>query len=182
MYSTMQTTSYFVPYYKDVFQVAVTFSGVLGVLNLYGGRLFSPILGRIARETKYVSRMIVFGACTLIVFIICILLFASYVPIAVLMGASLVTGIVCTLFTNICLALPPEANVDRRASGTAMGLYAAIAYSPDLFQHSLFGYWLDTYGNAGYVRMFIFSIILLTVGAVSAFILYKRSKKSRIFE
>lgn len=126
--------------------------------------------------------MIVFGACTLIVFIICILLFASYVPIAVLMGASLVTGIVCTLFTNICLALPPEANVDRRASGTAMGLYAAIAYSPDLFQHSLFGYWLDTYGNAGYVRMFIFSIILLTVGAVSAFILYKRSKKSRIFE
>lgn len=182
MYSTMQTTSYFVPYYKDVFQVAVTFSGVLGVLNLYGGRLFSPVLGRIARQTKYVSRMIIFGACTLIVFIICILLFASYVPIGVLMGVSLITGIVCTLFTNICLALPPEANVDRRASGTAMGLYAAIAYSPDLFQHSLFGFWLDKYGNSGYIRMFLFSIVLLTVGAVSAFILYQRSKKAHIFE
>ena len=74
MFSTMATTSYFVPYFNDVFGVAVTFSGVLGVLNLYGGRLFSPILGKIATKTKYVSRMVIFGTSALIVFLICILL------------------------------------------------------------------------------------------------------------
>ena len=81
MFSTMATTSYFVPYFNDVFGVAVTFSGVLGVLNLYGGRLFSPILGKIATKTKYVSRMVIFGTSALIVFLICILLFSAKVPL-----------------------------------------------------------------------------------------------------
>ena len=182
MFSTMATTSYFVPYFNDVFGVAVTFSGVLGVLNLYGGRLFSPILGKIATKTKYVSRMVIFGTSALIVFLICILLFSAKVPLGVLVAVSLITGIVCTLFTNICLALPPETNVARKASGTAMGLYAALAYSPDLFQHSLFGFWLDHYGNRGYVFMFIYTIILLAVGGTSAAVLYRRSKKARLFE
>lgn len=86
MFSTMATTSYFVPYFNDVFGVAVTFSGVLGVLNLYGGRLFSPILGKIATKTKYVSRMVIFGTSALIVFLICILLFSAKVPLGVLVA------------------------------------------------------------------------------------------------
>lgn len=181
LYSTTLTASYFVPYFHDVFGVAITFAGILGVLNMYGGRLFSPILGKIATKTKYVSRMVVFGAVFLFTLFVLVLLFSAYVPVGVLVGVSLGTGVLSTLFTNICLAMTPEANVARNASGTAMGLYAAIAYAPDLFQHTLFGHWLDKYGNTGYIYMFIFTLVLLTVGGVSAFMLYKKSRRENVF-
>ncbi|MFQ7549960.1 MAG: hypothetical protein ACLRMZ_06285 [Blautia marasmi] len=68
----------------------------------------------------------------MITLFVLVLPFAAYVPVGVLVAVSLGTGVLSTLFTNICLAMTPEANVARNASGTAMGLYAAIAYAPDL--------------------------------------------------
>ena len=181
LYSTQLTASYFVPYFGDVFGVAITFSGFLGVLNMYGGRLFTPILSKIATKSKYVSRLIVFGSVFLIALFIMVLLFSKSVPFWILITVSLFTGIISTLFTNICLALPPEAEIPRNATGTAMGLYAAVAYSPDMFQHTMFGAWLDNFGNAGYTYMFIFTIALLVVGGVVATILYRKARRDNVY-
>jgi Sugar phosphate permease len=176
MYLTTQTASYFVPYFNSVFGVAVTFSGVLGVINMYGGRIFSPIIGAIATKTQFVSRIVAIGAVILITLFVAVLMFAMNMPFYLLVGVTLGTGIFSTLFTNICLAMPPEAQIPRNATGTAMGIYAAIAYSPDLFIHTYIGWALDTYGDTGYSIMMVTTIAILAIGGIVAWKLYQKCR------
>lgn len=177
LYTAMSTTSYFVPYFGDVFGIAITFSGFLGLVNRYGGRLISPLVGKIADKTKFTSRVVLTGIIMLIVLFVLLLLYSDKVPFWVIMITTLLVGVFSSIFTNLCQALMPETGVSRDYSGAAMGLYPAIVYSPDLFQHAIFGYWLDTIGNQGYIYMFIYTLVVLVAGAFAAFTLYNRSKK-----
>lgn len=178
VYSASLTASYFTPYFSQVFGVAITFAGALGIINQYGGRLLAPVLGKIATKTKFVSRMVAVGLVMIFVLIICVLLMPPTTPIWILIAVTLLAGAISTMFMNISLAMSPEADVPRNATGAALGVYAAVAYSPDMFQHTLFGYWIDTYGNQGYTYMFIYTIVLVSVGFVAAMMLYRRNKKS----
>lgn len=175
LFTTMSTASYFVPYFGDVFGIAITFSGVLGLLNSYGGRFFSPLLGRIADKSDFTSKVVLIGIGMLLVLFILLLFYSPTVPVFVIIGTTLLVGILSSIFTNLCQALLPETGVPRMLSGAAMGLYPAVVYSPDLFQHALFGYWLDNVGNKGYTYMFIYTIIVLVVGGVASFTLYRRN-------
>lgn len=180
VYSTSLTASYFTPYFSQVFGVAITFSGALGIINQYGGRLLAPVLGKIATKTSYVSRMVTIGIAMVGALVIAVLILPKTTPLFVLIAVTLLVGIISTVFMNICLAMTPETNVPRNASGAALGVYAAIAYSPDMFQHTLFGYWIDKHGDAGYTFMFIYTIVLVAIGAWTSIKLYKAASKNRV--
>lgn len=182
VYSASLTASYFTPYFSEVFGVAITFAGALGIINQYGGRLVSPILGKIAVKTKYVSRIVIVGLAMIFILVLAVMVLPKDTPIGVLMAITLLAGAAATMFMNISLAMSPEADVPRNSSGAALGLYAAIAYSPDMFQHTIFGHWLDTYGNAGFTYMFIYTLVLVVIGAIASTLLYKRSKRSGVLE
>ena len=54
-----------------------------------------------------------------------------------------------------------EAGVSREYTASTIGLVAAVGFSPDLFQFTMYGHWLDNYGNVAYTYIFIFQTIVL---------------------
>ena len=61
-----------------------------------------------------------------------------------------------------------EAGIPRELTASTIGIAAAIGFSPDLFQFTLFGYWLDVYGKTAYTYMFIFQTVVLIIGFFAA--------------
>ena len=65
-------------------------------------------------------------------------------------------------------------------TASTIGIAAAVGFSPDLFQFTLFGYWLDTLGTQAYTYMFIFQAVVLVIGALAALkILHIKKKNSQ---
>ena len=106
-----------------------------------------------------------------------VLVLPAGTPAWILIAISLLMGAFSTMFMNLALALPTEGGIPRGFTGVALGIYSAIAYAPDMYQHTLYGYWLDKYGNAGYTRMFIYDVVFTCVGIVAAAMLYRLAKK-----
>lgn len=177
IYTTSLTASYFTPYFTSVLGVTITMAGVLGLFKQYGGRLFTPIFGEWAHRSKYVSRIIIFGLTAILALLIMVLVLPSGTPAWILIVISLAMGAFATMFMNLALALPTEGGIPRGFTGVAMGIYSAIAYAPDMYQHALYGHWLDKYGNAGYTRMFIYDAVFTCVGIIAAVMLYRLAKK-----
>lgn len=177
IYTTSLTVSYFTPYFTSVLGVTVTMAGVLGLLKQYGGRFFTPIFGEWAHRSKFVSRLIIFGLAAILAMLILVLVLPAGTPAWILIVISLLMGAFATVFMNLALALPTESGIPRGFTGVALGIYSAIAYAPDMYQHALFGYWLDKYGNAGYTRMFIYDVLFTCAGIVAAVMLYRLAKK-----
>ena len=75
-----------------------------------------------------------------------------------------------------------EAGVPRELSASTIGIAAAVGFSPDLFQFTLFGYWLDTQGNKAFNYIFIYQIIVLGIGILAALAIIKMSKKNKELE
>lgn len=177
IYTTSLTVSYFTPYFTSVLGVTVTMAGVLGLLKQYGGRFFTPIFGELAHRSKFASRLIIFGLTAILVMLILVLVLPAGTPAWILIAISLLMGAFATMFMNLALALPTESGIPRGFTGVALGIYSAVAYAPDMYQHALFGHWLDKYGNAGYTRMFIYDVLFTCVGIVAAVMLYRMAKK-----
>lgn len=177
IYTTSLTVSYFTPYFTSVLGVTVTMAGVLGLLKQYGGRFFTPIFGELAHRSKYTSRLVIFGLTAILVMLILVLVLPAGTPAWILITISLLMGAFATMFMNLALALPTEGGIPRGFTGVALGIYSAVAYAPDMYQHTLFGHWLDKYGNAGYTRMFIYDILFTCAGIVAAILLYRLAKR-----
>ena len=177
IYTTSLTVSYFTPYFTSVLGVTITMAGVLGLFKQYGGRFFTPIFGEWAHRSKYASRIIVFGLTVILALLVMVLVLPSGTPAWILIAISLVMGAFATMFMNLALALPTEGGIPRGFTGVALGIYSAFAYAPDMYQHALYGHWLDKYGNAGYTRMFIYDVVFTCVGIVAAVMLYRLAKK-----
>lgn len=50
-----------------------------------------------------------------------------------------------------------ELRVPTRVAGTALALITLIGYCPDFFMHTMYGNWLDTYGTAGFDKIFTYA-------------------------
>lgn len=177
IYTTSLTVSYFTPYFTSVLGVTITMAGVLGIIKQYGGRFITPVFGELAHRSKFASRVIIFGLFAILGLLAAVLLLPAGTPAWVLIAISLVMGACATIFMNLALALPTEGGIPRSFTGVALGIYSAIAYAPDMYQHALYGHWLDKYGNAGYTRMFIYDAVFTCVGIVAAILLYRLAKK-----
>ena len=73
-------------------------------------------------------------------------------------------------------ALPTEGGVPASLYAAAVGLSSAIGYIPDIFEHAMFGRWLDNHGNAAYPMIFTFGIAVAMM-AVIALTIFRRDKK-----
>lgn len=55
--------------------------------------------------------------------------------------------------------------------GTIIGLGSVIGYMPDFFYFSIFGKWMDTYGNGAYKMIFGFLLGTAVLGMIVAIIM-----------
>ena len=70
-----------------------------------------------------------------------------------------------------------EAGIPRELTASTVGIAAAVGFSPDLFQFTLFGYWLDTFGNAAYTYMFVYQAVILCIGILATIAISRKKVK-----
>ena len=68
----------------------------------------------------------------------------------------------------------------REYTASTIGLAAAVGFSPDLFQFTLFGYWLDHFpGGKAYTFMFLYQTLILIAGILAAIGILKIKKNNQ---
>ena len=84
----------------------------------------------------------------------------------------------CYIGRGAYYATLEECGVDRHLSASTIGVAAILGFSPDLFQFTLFGHWMDTAGNTAFTYMFVYQLIVIAGGIIAALLILKMKKKN----
>ena len=176
-YSTYQTLSYFTPYFTNVLGATVVGSGAIAIIRTYGIRIVGAPLGgymgdRIHSVSSDIATVLACGAVITLIF----MFMPAGVPSVLLTVMTLVIGFMVHIARGAMFAVPSEVKIPRRYAASTAGVVCAIGFCPDLFQAAMYGHWLDTCGNAGYTRIFIYIIAIMVVGVINgvATVVYKK--------
>lgn len=180
VYSTMTTLTYFTPYFTDVLKTGATFSGWVAIARQYGTQILGAPVGGIVTDKRGSSAKILIG-----VYIVSILGFiwvlnlkpgaSMFVLVTLLMVMSFATY----MGRGSYYATIAETGVPRDLTASTIGVAAAVGFSPDLFQFTLFGFWIDKYGNLAYTYMFIYGIIVCIIGILAGLQILRLKKRNR---
>jgi MFS family permease len=181
IYTLYVTLSYFTPYCTSVLGVSAAFAGGIAIIRTYVIRIAgAPLGGYLGDKMNSVSKAIIIAAVGAIATIMIIM----NVPASTNMYIVLVLTLLISLFTYIgranMFAVQSEVKIAEKYSATAAGITCAIGFSPDLFQFTIFGGWLDKYGNQGYKYIFIYTIVILALGIVNSILAIRFRKKLEI--
>lgn len=67
--------------------------------------------------------------------------------------------------------------IPTTVSATAVAIATFVGYIPDMFVHTMFGNWIDAYGDAGYTRILIYGVGTAALGVIAAVCAISQSKK-----
>ena len=70
----------------------------------------------------------------------------------------LLVGIAMFLCKGTYFSIQPEMGIPTTVSATAVAIATFVGYIPDMFVHTMFGNWIDAYGDAGYTRILIYGV------------------------
>lgn len=180
VYSFTVTMSYFTPYVTSVLGGSVALSGALAIVRQHGLKLFGAPFGgycsdKLKSPTKVLIPIYILGIGTILLF----LKLPATTSMTIFIALTFVVGLLGYMGKGIYYAVQEEVNVPVKYSATTIGIAAALGFSPDIFQFTLIGYWIDTYGNLGYTYTFIFQIAILVVGIlVGLYILNLKKKRA----
>ena len=184
VYAVKITIGYFTPYFQDVLGVAAVSTGVIAVIRVYGTQMLGAPLGGIwADKMNSTAKTVgILGLISLICLVTTLVLPEHLVTVGVVTAISTIAAFAITTAYGIQFAIIPEGYVPAKYMATAIGLSTAIGYIPDVFQHALYGMWLDKYGNTGYTYMFIYGSFFALVAVVTTmlFLKYKKSLKEKM--
>jgi predicted MFS family arabinose efflux permease len=181
VYSIYSGQTYLTPYFSNVLGATVVFSGSLAIIRTYGLRLVGgPIGGKVGDKVGSVSKMIAVSA------IVCIIFFAVFLTlpasasiVGILTALTFVLAIVNFMMKGTMFATIDEVGISPEVTGTAVGLISLIGYLPDAFMHTMFGKWLDSYGNQGYQYIFIYLSVMCVIVCVAGILVVRLKKKQQ---
>ena len=93
----------------------------------------------------------------------------------------MIVGAVTFALRGIMYAQIEEMKVPAAITGTVSGFLLTVGFSPEAFQHIIFGYWLDTYKLDGYIYMFAYMAIMFAIAVFTSIYLYKSSRSGNPF-
>ena len=111
----------------------------------------------------------------LFVFVLIVLFLPVSTPMAVLVALVFAIGLLGTMNIALQASISEDAMVAPSNMGLAVGMTSVL--SADLFQATLFGSWLDAFGNGGYTMIWIYTLCILALGMTVLTIMIKRKKK-----
>lgn len=179
-YGIQIALSYTTSFFSDVLGMTVTFGAFLSVMRYYGMQAIgAPIQGILSDKFGGPSRVVSWGNILTALILLTLLILPTstlkFVPILIaiiLLGGFFNSGSYGAMF-----ALPTEGGVPARLYASAIGISSGIGYIPDIFEHALFGRWLDNSGNDAYTPIFLFGIGVAMV-AVVALVIFRKNKKN----
>lgn len=171
--------SYLTPYSTNVLGMSAVLAASIGTLRTYGCRLIGgPLGGYLADKTfKSVSKEQVLGQVACIVTLGIFLLLPSNMNGGVLAVLLLLVGVSMFLCKGTYFSIQAELGIPTKVSATAVAVATLIGYLPDMFVHTMFGNWIDAYGNSGYTRILAYGIGTGVLGALAALYAVRQSKK-----
>ncbi|MGQ9558239.1 MAG: MFS transporter [Desulfurispora sp.] len=177
-YGLYTSGSYFIPYLTNVTGVAVEDSSALGIIRTYVFMLIcAPIGGYFADKLRSTSRWFVLCFSLMIALYLGVLLLPRGTHQALVIFLSLLPGAVSLMMYGIMYSTITECRIPVAMTGTAVGIASIIGYLPDFMFNTMFGRWLDQYGNQGYNYIFLFLTLLAVLGlGVSLFIRLRTRK------
>lgn len=183
IYSYGTTMSYFTPYFTDVLGATVTFSGVVAIVRTYMMTLVgAPTGGFLTDKLKSASKVLLGAQIVGIIALIVLLNLSKSTSVTVLIALTLLMAFTVYIGRGSYYAVITELKVPKKYTASTIGIAAAIGFSPDMFQFLLFGNWLDKYHNLGYTYMFIYQIVVLSIGVVTAIAVLKIKNKIKVEE
>ena len=173
--------SYLTPYSTNVLGMSAVLAASIGTIRTYGCRLIGGPLGGFLADKAFhsVSKEQVLGQLACLVTLGIFLIIPSGINGTVLVILLLLVGVAMFLCKGTYFSVQPELGIPTTVSATAVSIATLIGYLPDMFVHTMFGNWIDTYGNAGYSRIIIYGVGTCVLGAVAAIIAVRQSKKVR---
>lgn len=176
IYSFQVSISYFTPYFTAVIGTTVALSGIVAIFRQYGLRIISaPIGGVLGDKLGGTAKVIRASFCVLIVLVAAVMLLPEGTPFAVLLAIVMILGLLGTMNISLQASISGDALVPPQNMGLIVALTSL--FSADLFQETLFGYWLDSFGTGGYTYIWIYTICVLVAGIVLMTIMINRKKR-----
>lgn len=179
-YTMYCTLSYYTPYFTKVLGSSVVFTGGLAILRVYGTRFIgAPLGGWLGDKIRSLSAVVGVSLLGAIIFVVVFKMLPPGTDSTLLIVMTIVTGIFTYMARGAMFAVPSELKIPRKYAGSTSGLVCAIGYCPDLFIFVLYGYWLDTYGAAGFDKIFLYAAVVMAIGVLNsiAILIYKRKHK-----
>ena len=172
------TASYFTPYFTAVFGITVVFSGAFAVLRQYGLRIVSSPVGGWLGDRIGSNSKIIAGGLVIASLILCFVMkLPAGVSAAIAAAGVLSFAFVDNMLISLCYSTLDEALIPPKYTGAVLGVATIVL--PDLFIPTMFGSWLDAYGNAGFDFIFMFTVLLNLVGVVAALAVVWRKRQAK---
>ncbi|HFZ7328401.1 TPA: nitrate/nitrite transporter, partial [Salmonella enterica subsp. enterica serovar Waycross] len=176
--SFYQGSSYLVPYLSDVYGMTAEHAGIIGMIRAYVlAILIAPVVGLLADKVgsaiKVMNWLFIAGVIGVAMFLV---IPQDPTMVWVLIGTLMIVGSINFALRGIMYAQIEEMKVPVRLTGTVMGIMATVGFSPEMFIHALFGYWLDAYKVQGYTYMFIFMGAMFALAVFTSLLLLRNAK------
>lgn len=179
VYSFMTTLTYFTPYFTQVMGVTVVLTGWASIARQYGMQIVgAPVGGILTDKVKSPAKVLLLVYVVAVAGLIYMLAPKSGVTVGAIIALTLVLSFFCYIGRGAHYATLEECGVDRHLSASTIGVAAILGFSPDLFQFTLFGHWMDTAGNTAFTYMFVYQLIVIVGGIIAALLILKMKKKN----
>ena len=159
--------------------MSATLAATIGTFRTYGCRLIGgPLGGYLADKTfKSVSKEQLLGQVACLVTVGIFLVLPGGTSGGLLVVLLLLVGIAMFLCKGTYFSIQPEMGIPTTVSATAVAIATFVGYIPDMFVHTMFGNWIDAYGDAGYTRILIYGVGTAALGVIAAVCAISQSKK-----
>lgn len=177
-YTIYSNVSYFNPYLIDVIGIDPDVSSVYAVLRNYGAMVVAPIGGFMADKVfKSTSKWFVVAFSVSAVMFAVPFLFTQDSNVTLVCVYSVLPSLVVFALYAVTYSILRELHIPNTVMGTAVGLGSISGDISDAVFPTMFGTWLDRYGNSGYTYIFLFLIAICVVGILNAFWAMRHNKK-----
>lgn len=165
-------------YAKDVLQMDEVEAARFGAWTAYLRPIGAISAGFLADRLR--ARHMIAGLFAALLLVYVVLGIGSLLlPAAILILNLIVSYLAVFALRGIYFALLQEAQIDKRATGAAVGVISVIGYTPDIFFGSISGRILDgAPGAEGHGNYFLFLSLLAALGLVCTLLLARRISRT----
>ena len=175
------SSSYFNPYLIDVVGVSPEGSGIYAIIRTYLFMLLAPVGGFMCDKVlKTTANWFMMAFATVALLYVGVLMIPSGVSVTFASIYTLIPGAIVMAEYGVAWSILREMDIPAPVVGTAIGISSLLGWLPDVFMHTMFGRWLDAYGNVGYRYIFIYLTVVALLGFACGFIVQKKNRRKKL--
>lgn len=169
------TITYITPYLTELFAMPEKYALLLGVVRINVLALLAGII--FGRLTDWKGSAVNVIGKTMI---LQVMILAGIASNHLLVGSVSIAVLLTTIFSFaatgvkvISLVMISECHFSAAMTGTVIGVVCFIGYSPEAFTYPVVGWFVEGQKDAGYLIMFVISLLLAAAAALGSISLYR---------